>query len=97
MLSNDIINNLKEKNRMFSLSQSLIFSIDRDRNKRKIEELADKLIEREGVASTDNNVTIARQKAHDILMQESTSPYEQDPSGFNKQKPAYNTMGRILK
>jgi hypothetical protein len=94
-LSIDIDENRKEQNKMYSLSKQIQYKSNINKNIESIDLLAENILEENELESTVRNLSVAKERAADIIRQVPVLQFEQSASGFGKQRPAYDTQGRI--
>ena len=94
-LSIDIDENIKEQNKMYSLSKKIQYKSNINKNIESIDLLAENILEENELESTVVNLSVAKQRAADIIRQVPVLQFTQSASGFGKQRAAYDTQGRI--
>ena len=94
-LSIDIDENRKEQNKMYSLSKQIQYKSNINKNIESIDLLAENILEENELESTVVNLSVAKQRAADIIRQVPVLQFTQSASGFGKQRAAYDTQGRI--
>ena len=94
-LSIDIDENRKEQNKMYSLSKQIQYKSNINKNIESIDLLAENILEENELESTVRNLSVAKQRAADIIRQVPVLQFTQSASGFGKQRADYDTQGRI--
>ena len=80
---------------MYSLSKKIQYKSNINKNIESIDLLAENILEENELESTVVNLSVAKQRAADIIRQVPVLQFTQSASGFGKQRAAYDTQGRI--